>query len=930
VSSQAHRSSSGTPRAPSSPPQERAELEDQKQSLVEEVKANQKLLNGLEDDLLSRLAGTTGNLLDDSELVDVLQRSKTASVEVQEKLTTAAETEKRIGSTREEYRPVATRGSLLYFLVVDMAAVNNMYMVSLQQYLSLFDLSIGDSERAPLAVKRVANIREYLTYSVTCYMQRGLFERHKHIWTLMLAIKVERVAGRLSAAYVSNLLKGGGSLDVKTERPKPHEWMPDSVWMNCLSLGRTVPALASLPDSLGRLRAAEAWRCYYDDDAPETVAVPGGLGDGLDAFERMLIVRAIREDRTMLSAQEFVIDRLGSKFVESRPLDFAAMADEASERTPIVVLLTMGSDPTGSIQDLAKKRKKCVVSISLGQGQEPAARRLLAMATAAGDWLLLQNCHLGLGFMHELEGWLVKWEGDEPALGFRLWITAEPHPHFPIGLLQLALKVTNEAPAGVKAGLRGSYAWITQDTLDSISQPQWRTMLFALCFLHTVVQERRKFGPLGFNVPYEFNKSDLSASVQFLQNHLNDVEAKRRTVDWTVVNYMICEVQYGGRITDDWDRRLFNTYGRAWLTRVCLENDFQFADGYAIPANKPDHPGTDINHFRKYIETLPLVDDPDIFGLHSNAELAFRALETKQMLGTILDIQPKERRSGGVSREEQVLGIVEGLQAKMPPNYEQEAVKQAVKALGGMGKPLNICLKQEIDRLQKVLTVLRTGLRSLTLGIAGTIVMSPDLVETLDALAMARVPAAWTKVSQLLAPNVGAWFSTILKRAEQLTQWLRNGRPLCFWLTGFFNPSGFLTANRQEVCRRHSKENWALDDVINFSRVLPTERDDVKKPPEEGVYLHGLFLDGAKWDKHRGSLVDSDPKMLFTLLPVLWVSGTLALELKGDQNTHYTCPVYKSPKRTGLNFITSVNLRTEGDEPSKWVLRGVALLTSTD
>ena len=121
-----------------------------------------------------------------------------------------------------------------------------------------------------------------------------------------------------------------------------------------------------------------------------------------------------------------------------------------------------------------------------------------------------------------------------------------------------------------------------------------------------------------------------------------------------------------------------------------------------------------------------------------------------------------------------------------------------------------------------------------------------------------------------------------------------------------------------------------MDDVINFSRGLPTERDDVKKPPEEGVYLHGLFLDGAKWDKHRGSLVDSDPKMLFTLLPVLWVSGTLALELKGDQNTHYTCPVYKSPKRTGLNFITSVNLRTEGDEPSKWVLRGVALLTSTD
>ena len=63
----------------------------------------------------------------------------------------------------------------------------------------------------------------------------------------------------------------------------------------------------------------------------------------------------------------------------------------------------------------------------------------------------------------------------------------------------MSIKVTNEAPAGVRAGLKASYANISQDTLDIISHPQWKTMLYALCFLHTVVQERRKFGPLGFN-----------------------------------------------------------------------------------------------------------------------------------------------------------------------------------------------------------------------------------------------------------------------------------------------------------------------------------------------------------------------------------------------------------------------------------------------
>jgi dynein heavy chain len=146
----------------------------------------------------------------------------------------AADTDKRINVAREEYRPVATRGSLLYFLIVDMAAINNMYMVSLQQFLELFDFSIDNSDKAPLASKRIGIIIEYLTFYVTCYMQRGLFEAHKLIWVLMLAMKIESVADRLSAAYIGCLLKGGGALDPKTEKAKPHGWLPDAVRMNCL------------------------------------------------------------------------------------------------------------------------------------------------------------------------------------------------------------------------------------------------------------------------------------------------------------------------------------------------------------------------------------------------------------------------------------------------------------------------------------------------------------------------------------------------------------------------------------------------------------------------------------------------------------------------------------------------------------------------
>jgi len=518
---------------------------------------------------------------------------------------------------------------------------------------------------------------------------------------------------------------------------------------------------------------------------------------------------------------------------------------------------------------------------------------------------------------------------------FRLWITAEPHPEFPIGLLQLSIKFTNEAPAGIMLGVRNTYAWLNQDVLDSVTDPKWKTMLFALAFMHTIVQERRKFGPLGFNILYEFSQADLSACVTYMQTHLNLMESKKRPVDWITVNYMVCDVQYGGKITDAYDLRLFNTYGKSWLVEKCLSTDFKFVAGndtyYIPPVNQ------DIEVYRKYIEQLPLVDDPEVFGLHANADLAYRTAQTKTTLNTILDIQPKEGGGGGgLTREEIVLGIVKDLQSKLPPDYNPEATRVGIKALGGLGKPLNICLKQEIDRMQMVIKSLRTILSSLVLAIAGTIVMSPELAGALDSLFDAKVPEPWAKVGPValpVQPNIGVWFANMSGRVDQLTSWMKEGRPKCFWLTGFFNPSGFLTASRQEVCRAHTKDGWALDDCVNTFDVLKQERDDIKAGPPEGIYIYGLYLDGARWDKSKNCLVDSEPKVRFAGLPVLHISAT-GEKIKGGKEIKYVCPVYKCPARCAhgtqdKNFISDVHLRSE-QAASKWTLRACCLLTTID
>jgi len=238
--------------------------------------------------------------------------------------------------------------------------------------------------------------------------------------------------------------------------------------------------------------------------------------------------------------------------------------------------------------------------------------------------------------------------------------------------------------------------------------------------------------------------------------------------------------------------------------------------------------------------------------------------------------------------------------------------------------------------MQMVLKKLKTVLSDLKLAIAGTIVMSPMLAGALDALFNAKVPDPWAKVMPVslpLQPNIGVWFANMSNRADQLTNWLKDGRPYCFWLTGMFNPSGFLTASRQEVCRAHSKDNWALDDCVDQFEVLKQERDDVKSGPSEGIYIYGLSLDGARWDKQRNALTDSEPKVRFSPLPVLYVTAT-GEKRKGGKEIYYQCPIYTCPARAAhgtqlKNYISNAELRSE-EHVNKWILRAVCLLTTTD
>lgn len=132
---------------------------------------------------------------------------------------------KEINEKREQYRPVAIRGSALYFTILEVALVNWMYNSSLEQFLMLFNQSIDWSEKVTLPAKRVDNIIKYLTFHVYRYVNRGLFERDKITFILMMCFKVLQTAEKINSNDVSILLKSGAALDIRTERAKPLQYL---------------------------------------------------------------------------------------------------------------------------------------------------------------------------------------------------------------------------------------------------------------------------------------------------------------------------------------------------------------------------------------------------------------------------------------------------------------------------------------------------------------------------------------------------------------------------------------------------------------------------------------------------------------------------------------------------------------------------------
>jgi len=1009
---------------------ERPDLARTKSELIQQQNEFKVRLADLEALLLEKLASAEGDILDDVDLICGLEDAKETSDEVKDRVQIAQDNEAKINETSENYRVVANRGSLLFFLMMDLGKMHTFYKYSLDAFVMVATRAInsvslrkpkekrksdevfemgedeaggggGASTTAAAApreaalstatatsvavaatateaaasrdggledeetgaegaieeeaeeeeeeeevivglsgkelTQRVQLLQEIVTSFVFSYLRRGLLDKDKLTVASMLALRILVRSGVVQPQELSMLIRAPVDPQAPPMPESTRAWLSELQWAQLKSLEQ----IGVFKSSTGALtqnleQDSLGWKRWFAEERAEAADLPRGCRE-LSTFHRLFLLRVLRPDRIGAALTQFVVDNMGSDFVEQPPFDVAQTFEESTYLTPIFFVLFPGTDPTPLVEGYARKLQITeangrLTNISMGQGQEQVALDAMNRAAKDGGWVMLNNIHLMQAWLRQLERTLEFIE--EFAMpDFRCILTSEPPSALqgplwemvPEAVLQRCIKIADEAPTDLKSNLRRAFSKFSQVSVDACLKPkEFKATLFALCFFHSLILGRIKFGPQGWSKKYPFNDGDLTICAQVLCNYLNSAERLGTDVPWPDIRYIFGDIMYGGHITDFWDRRVCNTYLATLILPELLSN-LTLAPGF----KSPDASKMEYVQYQKFIEERFPPEQPQLFGLHPNAEIGFLTAQGISIFRTIQSVSGSDTGVSNLDISSSQPHISRYMEA-LPADLDMADFRGKVKEEDYT--PYIITSFQESDRMNLLLQEIRNSMIELELGISGQLNVTEGMERLSDALQLNRVNDSWLKLAYPSLKSLSSWFADLLQRVTQLGAWA-GGRELLksIWISGLFNPMAFLTAVMQVTARA---KGLPLDYMTNRTTFLNTrDPTEIAGLPANGVHIHGLFMEGASWEDGKGDdegyIADSKMKELHPEMPVANVYS-VHIE-KMDWSHMYKCPVFMTSERGGT-FVVQVNVRMDPDydDERHWVLAGAALLMTDD
>jgi len=844
---------------------ERRDKYEQRDAIIEVTGKYNKELYEYSKEILQRLSEVNeDHILDDESLIRTLEKAKTVSDVVKKNMNDNEYIERDIDLIRNEYIPVAVRGSILYFAIDDLSLIDPMYQYSLDYFKIIFEKSIKKAQQTENIKERVRILEKAITEDIYKNIKNGIFESHKTIFSFMILIYIKKREGKIKDEEWNIFLKGPVSFDKTDMLENPERNYFSELSWDTLLYTENFFKLNNLSTIVAfKLNEFKKFFEELSEFGDFEAKFPGELKNysngeliAKNNILKLILIKIFRPDKILYFIKKLIVEELGKIFIDSSFPKLEDIYTESDERTPIIFILSQGADPTNAFIEFKNRfylesgdvsKSLDYLNISLGQGQEEEARKaILERGIKTGTWVMLQNCHLFVTWMNELASIVqyIKQTDTEPIHpNFRLWLTSMPNPKFPVAILQNSLKLTTEPPTRIKANMKKIFDEISdQKMIQSKKVEQFGKIIFSMAMFHAVIQERKKFGPIGFNLRYDFNQTDYETSMEMINNYLNDSE----DIPWAPIIYLVGDVNYGGRVTDEFDRNVMLTTLNKFISESLFERE-KDENGEEIPNGKIldvkfsksgvyyTPPYENLNKYRDYIDSLPLFDEPDLFGLNENANIIHQLHESNKTMNLFLNIIPKTMKEASGSNSI-ILELINNLLFNNLEKIEKKDQRHKSHDKlyeNNLNHSLTIVMDQEIEKYNVLISKISNTLETLKNAIEGTVTMSNESDEIYNSLMLNKIPLSWAKVCYPSHKPLSSWFNDLIARVAFIRSWLQGGNPNSFWISGLFFPQGFITG----VLQNHARETKIpVSDIAFRFSILDKYSESVTKAPSVFIY----------------------------------------------------------------------------------------------
>ena len=897
---------------------EQPEVEKQKSHLLRVEEDLKVQLAELEKTLLETLATSTGNILENEALIQSLDETKAKGTTVKESLEESTMLQKSLDEQREAYRPIAAQGSKMFFLTRDLRALNHMYQFSLNSFIALFKSALAESAPSPDLDRRIDMLTHSLLRLVFVHVSRSIFNVDRLTFGMHFA---RHLAKERADTDLWNFYFGLDARDAATRGGAVPRWVPQEVSGRYAKLVDAFPAIASAY----HLEDGEKWSNWMRSPDAEA-RVPSGGQPGTSVFAELLLVQAMRPDRLASAMSSFVCGELGVESVAPAPLSMHHVCQEASASSPVLFIVTPGSDPSQELEEHAASRGKGRYhQLAMGQGQAEEALRLLRECARTGERLCLKNLHLVVSWLPTLEKEVYALDAHPE---FRLFFTSEPHDRFPSSLLEGCLKVTYEAPPGLKRNVSRTYeAWSSQYVAEG--SPLRAKLLFLLAWFHAVVQERRAYVPQGWSKFYEFSFADLRSGADIIDQACENGQ----TPQWSQLRGLLECAIYGGRVDSAYDVAVLRTYLKQFFSA-------EMTGGGGVHVRTL--PGTDIalpqtaNHgeFVALLRQLDEANSPMLFSLPVNVDRTVQVADSEHVIASLRAMAAAARTSLGFDRETWSIALAPLLRAwerliAAHPELRERATGASAAA---STTPVDVFVELECARGQMAVKEVDRSLLTLTRVLAGSELLTPATFAAGKLLMEGAVPPSWEKHWEGPKEPI-AYCKAVVVRMLAVNAMLDRRRDPGGLLSrptrldAFFHPETFLNALRQQSAR---EARVSID-----SLALVTAWDLDGGPVRGGCVVEGLRLQGAVLNSGRleETAPDAPPFQTLPLARLAWLAPD-APGAEGPRGGMGGDPPLRVPlylTATREKVIAEVQLPVlDAEESAKWVLAGVACFAEAD